>query len=187
MQSNHTGPGDDAETGRRAVRPAFLVVLGVVVLAIVGGASYVLGHQAGQLPLTGTDRAYLDQVQELAQQRPSVTLMLESDEERTTFAFFVQQSIAGDLSAYSDALLIAAGDDPPAGGTGSGAFERSGSASLTTEERNEAFRTECLAWSDQVRQLTAPRQLDRLSPRLRQLFETFNDDARQLGDLCSES
>ena len=184
---SNTVPGDDAGTGRRAVRPAFLVVLGVVVLAVVGGVSYLLGHRAGQLGLTAADRAYLDQVQELAEQRPSVTLMLESDDERTTLAFFLQQSIAGDLSAYSDALLIAAGEDPPTGGVDSGVFGQSNSPSLTASERDELFRSGCLTWTSQVQQLTAPQQLDGLSPRLRELFEVFGDDARQLGDLCAET
>ncbi len=187
MHGSNTEPGGDDGTAKRAVRPAFLIVLGVVVLAIVGGASYLLGHRAGQLALTDADRDYLDQVQELARQRPPVTLMLESEDERTTFAFFLQQSIAGDLSAYSDALLIAAGEDPPPGGGGSDVFAQSGSASLTTAERDEAFRSECLTWTGQVRQLTAPQQLDGLSPRLRELFEVFGDDARQLADLCAEA
>lgn len=174
------------DAGDRRVRPAFVVALGVVVIGVVVAASFVLGQRTGRLSLTDADRSHLARAYELGQQRPSVMLVLESDDERTTLAHFAQQTTASDLSAYSTALLVAAGEDPPSGRARNGVFEQSGSTSLTQAEREQAFLSECASWAEQVAQLTSRQQLAALSSRLRPMLEVVADHAREVGDLCTQ-
>lgn len=183
----HISGEDDRPSGgggERAARPAFLVVLGVVVLALFVGAAFLLGQHSGRFSLTEADRAVLGRIDQLGQERPSVMLVLESDDERTTLAHFAQQTAASDLSATSVALLTAAGEEAPSRRSGSPIFVRSDSASLSQAEREQAFLSECASWAAQVAQLTSPEQIAGLSARLRPALSVLSDRAREVGDLC---
>ena len=175
---------DEAHPGRPQLRLPFVVALVLVLVAVVLAATFYVGQRSASAHLDDAGTARLQDLHGLGESGldAPITIVVQSEDERIRLAVLVQQTLAARLSTISLALLIQAGeetiDDAPV------IFDESGWTDLTQQQRDDAYRRECVQWAESVSAATSAGVAE-LADRHGPLLAEFAAQADELAGLCA--
>ena len=175
---------DEAPPGRPRLRPPFVVALVLVAGAAVLAATFYLGQRSASARLDDAGTARLQELHGLGESGldAPITLVVQSEDERIRLAVLVQQTLAAQLSTISLALLTQADeetiDDVPL------VFDESRWTERTQQERDDAYRRECVLWAELVSAATRAGGAE-LAERHGPLLAEFAAQADELAGLCA--
>ena len=169
---------------RAQLRLPFVIALVVVVAAVLLTTTFMLGQRSATARLDEAGSARLQEMYGLGESGMDSPIMgvVRSDDDRIRLAVLVQHTLAGRLSTISLALLTQAGEEPV--DDGPVVFDESGWSDLTQEQRDDAFRRECVQWAELVSTATTTGG-DDLDERHQPLLAEFAAQADELIGLCA--